>query len=46
MHWLRKYTELVFKEPVRKWLLIIEHFNAKHMHVHDVLIQENKINAF
>ena len=46
MTWLRKYTELVFKEPVRKWLLIIEHFNAKHMHVHDVLIQENKINAF
>jgi len=46
MTWLRKYTELVFKEPVGKWILIIEHFSAKHMHVHDVLIQENKINPF
>lgn len=46
MTWLRKYTELVFKEPVGNWILIIEHFNAKHMHVHDVLIQENKINPF
>lgn len=46
MTWLRKYTELVFKEPIGNWILITEHFNAKHMHVHDVLIQENKINPF